>query len=162
MMKIVLAHLRKTNAAIICLTPLAGRWVFSETSHSPPDQLDGPFEWRGLGRWAGPAGAPPFFLPAEWSEALQPRTRPLFLNQGYPLTLRQTARIPAPEAPLPPGSGSGPGPLEWKIAWRAEGAEWIGTFDLTLRDPELAGLAVEAFQVQLTELFRQLGSPLTR
>lgn len=58
--------------------------------------------------------APSFFLPDEWRAALQPRTQPLLLHQGYPLTFTQTLRD-LPTNSKRRFSEHKTGPLQWQL-----------------------------------------------
>lgn len=151
--------------------PAAGVFEMAGQTHTPPGALDRDFEWRGDGAWAGLAAAlptrgrllrAPFWLPAEWSEALHARRSPLFLNEGYPLTLDQEVEIAlAPGrafAALPPAREGGGGPLAWKVFWTQAGPRAAtARLRVELRSGELDSGQTAQFQRGLRDLLGALG-----
>ncbi|HKV08840.1 MAG TPA: hypothetical protein VJ725_11920 [Thermoanaerobaculia bacterium] len=122
--------------------------------------------------WAGLAAAlptrgrllrAPFWLPAEWGEALHARRSPLFLNEGYPLTLDQEVEIAvAPGrglAALPAArEGGGSGPLAWKVSWVKSGPRTaVARLRVELRSGELDSGQTVQFQRELRALLGALG-----
>lgn len=151
--------------------PAAGVFEMAGQAHTPPAALDRDFEWRAEGAWAGLAAAlptrgrvlrAPFWLPAEWGEALHARRSPLFLNEGYPLTLDQEVEIAlAPGrglAALPPVREGGGGPLAWKVEWSKTGPRTAtAKLRVELRSGELDSGQTVQFQRELRALLGALG-----
>jgi hypothetical protein len=143
------------------LLPTSGLFVSEGETHSSPAELDGPFSWRASGRWiALPATGAPFVLPAEWREALQPRTQPLFLNAGFPVSLVQTARrrwaADSGAAGLPPSGECASGPLQWRLTWRREGDSVVGELRVEVPVAVLDQAATARFQRELARLYATL------
>ncbi|HSF41153.1 MAG TPA: DUF3857 domain-containing protein [Thermoanaerobaculia bacterium] len=151
--------------------PAAGVFEMAGQTHTPPAALDRDFEWRADGAWAGLAAAlptggrllrAPFWLPAEWSEALHARRSPLYLNEGYPLTLDEEVEIAvAPGrklAALPPVREGGGGPLAWKVEWVKSGPRTAtARLRVELRSGELDSGQTVQFQRELRALLGALG-----
>lgn len=152
--------------------PAAGVFEMAGQTHTPPAALDRDFEWRAEGSWAGLAAAlptrgrllkAPFWLPAEWGEALHARRSPLYLNEGYPLTLDQEVEIVvAPGravAALPAArEGGGGGPLAWKVSWVKSGPRTaVARLRVELRSGELDSGQTVQFQRELRALLGALG-----
>lgn len=126
-------------------SPVNGIFVTSEESHSHVSDLEGPFHWSAKGRFLGKA--PSFFLPDEWRAALQPRTRPLFLNRGYPFTLTQNIRdLPGDRKHRYSEQTTGP------LQWRLDGSSLHVTLEKALLDPQQAA----EFQQSLLRLLEEL------
>lgn len=113
----------------------------------------------------------PFWLPKEWDLALHRRKSALYLNQGYPLTLKEEAQFSLPQGAKPgelPGvSENTKPPLRWRIEWsRRDGTEadkLTASFRAELVRGELSDAETPMFQAQLRDLLTALavGAPLT-
>jgi len=151
--------------------PLAGSFALSSQKATPVSSLREDFAWQAEGAWIG-LGArsgqeaelrPPFWVPREWDLALHQRHTPLFLNQGYPLTLEQNF-----EFALPPGSKAAtlPGicensqaPLRWRVEWATLGRDKVqARFSAQLQRGELPDGETALLQEQLRTLLGVLGS----
>ena len=93
--------------------------------------------------------------------ALHARRSPLFLNQGYPLTLEEEIELRLPpgigEATLPTLRESVPGPLRWSARWTAPSAGTVrARLEVRLASGELTLEETRAFQKQLAALFGAL------
>jgi hypothetical protein len=100
----------------------------------------------------------PLWLPNEWMLALHERRSPLFLNDGYPLLLKQRAEIKLPEGAthirLPRESKSDSGSLRWSLMWsQNSNRELVAQLQCELPDAELTKDQTAQFQTQLRELF---------
>jgi hypothetical protein len=109
--------------------PAAGAFALDKQSATAISALDEDFSWQANGTCVGLVAATPgkwlvhapFWLPKEWDLALHRRTGPLFLNQGYPLTLDEEfvfkRRLKAGPASFPPTAENDKEPLRWHIEW---------------------------------------------
>ncbi len=129
------------------LAPMAGTLRTEAGAGSPPGEIENDFVWSAKVERIGAGGALPFSLPREWSLVLQPRSRAVLLNDGYPLILVQTVR--GVERGENRTSGPG-GPLEWELTWGANGD---GRLEVRLRKAEFGGEELEAFRRALRELY---------
>ena len=149
----------------------SGSFALEEQTATPVGALDQDFRWQGRGTWIG-AGAPiggkcalhsPFWLPKEWDLALQHRRTPLFLNEGYPITLEEKFEMALPPGAqteaLPSNGENTEGPLRWRIAWtRPEPGKLVAQLHAELVQGELSLAETAAFQKQLGALMTRLGS----
>jgi len=106
--------------------PVAGVFALEKQGASSISALDEDFTWQAEGRTVGIANKlnkeviiqAPFWLPDEWKLALHRREAPLFLNQGYPLTLDEEFQFVLPlgaqPARLPGVQESNNAPLRWR------------------------------------------------
>jgi hypothetical protein len=104
----------------------------------------------------------PLWLPKEWDSALHQRHSPLFLNQGYPLTLDEKFTIQMPDGSsvleMPPCHESKDGPLRWRIDWTRVGNDkLVPHFQAQLVRGELSLAETKTFQTQLRLLITALG-----
>jgi hypothetical protein len=150
--------------------PASGVFEMASQTHTPPAALDRDFEWRAEGAWAGLAAAlptggrllrAPFWLPAEWGEALHARRSPLFLNEGYPLALDQEVEIAVASgrklAALPSVRQGDGGPLAWKIEWAKSGPRAAtARLQVELKSGELDSGQTVQFQRELRALLGAL------
>ena len=109
--------------------PIAGVLALAKQSSTAVSALDQDFGWQAQGECVGLAAIspgkwtvhPPFWLPKEWDFALHDRLTPLFLNQGYPLTLDQEfvflRLVGAKSAALPAIAENEKEPLRWRVEW---------------------------------------------
>ncbi len=137
------------------LSPVSGVLSTARETNTPPGEIERPFEWSADVSYAGDLAVAPFVLPAEWKYALQPRTRPLTLNQGYPLAFTQIIQLP-PRAVPPAASSEKNGPLEWRLTWEKTDTALTGRLEINLRQPELASEALEQFRAELRRLYTAL------
>jgi hypothetical protein len=148
--------------------PVAGVFTLAEQRSSDAADLERPFEWGATGSWTGvvaaaPDGArwvrAPFWIPAEWPEALHRRRSALHLNDGYPFELEETVRFTAAglsgHALPPPASGHGDA-LRWSLAWSAEGGAIVARLRVTLAHADLSDEGTRAFQRELRALLEAL------
>src|SRR5262249_5644378 len=109
--------------------PTSGSFALEKQSATPVSALDEDFAWSAAGDWVGLATdfagqhhlRAPFFLPKEWTLALHRRQAPLFLNEGYPLSLDEEFSFEVPseagDCALPKPSESKTGVLHWSVEW---------------------------------------------
>ncbi len=132
------------------LEPVAGVLRTSGGVGSLPGEIEADFAWSADVERIGGGTVSPFVLPREWALALQPRTRAVLLNEGYPLVFVQTVR--GAEARSNGASGLG-GPLEWELTWK----DGVGRLEVRLRQAEFGGEKLEAFRRTLLGLYRAVG-----
>ncbi|MCI0745587.1 MAG: DUF3857 domain-containing protein [Verrucomicrobia subdivision 3 bacterium] len=145
---------------------MQGSFALERQEFTPPSDLESDFKWQasgnviGLGRTDANGGAltAPLWLPGEWSLALNRRRTPLFLNDGYPLLLRQTAEIKLPDASgdlkLPSKQQNREGPLRWSLEWMKPAPRTVRIeLETELPNAELSPERTRTFQKQLRELF---------
>lgn len=132
-MRIAARELRERNTTAPLLAAqfktAAGEFALEKQRFTAVSALGENFEWQGEGKCIGVHSRTegrwvlraPFWLPGEWSLALHQRKTPLFLNQGYPLTLDEEFEIKLPEGAqsimLPSITANTQEPLRWKIEW---------------------------------------------
>src|SRR5207248_6303245 len=105
----------------------------------------------------------PFWVPKEWDLALQQRRTPLFLNQGYPMTLEEQFEMTLPAGAqtesLPPLCENREGPLRWRIDWiQPETGRLVARLRAELIRGELSLAETAAFQKQLAALVTRLSA----
>ena len=108
----------------------------------------------------------PFWLPKEWDLALHHRQAPLFLNQGYPLTLDEEFQLGLPaksqRVVLPPAHAQNEPPLRWKLEWsKVDDDKLSARFHAELAQGELSDSQTLSFQQQLRTLISALGADAT-
>jgi len=150
--------------------PVAGAFGLEKQRFTPVSALDEDFEWKAEGKWAGILSVTgdkcsvhsPFWLPREWDLAFHARKAPLFLNQGYPLTLDEEFEFAFGEkAPqnisLPAVSENDEGPLRWKLEWSQRNKHLLNAkLYLVLAGGELSASDADALQKQLRRLLAAL------
>jgi hypothetical protein len=150
--------------------PVAGAFALEKQTSTPVSALEETFTWHGEGTCVGLSSAgsskvrlhSPFWVPREWDLALHHREQPLFLNQGYPLTLEEEFELALP-AKAQPGALPGvrkndEGPLRWRIEWARIGDDKVAAkFRAELVRGELSAAETEALQRQLRGLVAALG-----
>jgi len=107
-----------------------------------------------------------FWIPNEWMGALHERDQPLFLNDGYPLLLKQRMEIKVPfdasHPRLPHEQHSTNGPLHWSLVWsRTPENSIVARLDCELLKPELSREETMQFQKQARELLAALAHTAT-
>jgi hypothetical protein len=149
---------------------VAGTFAMEEQTFTPVSALGDNFEWKAEGKCIGifsPSAGKcllrsPFWLPKEWDLALNKRRTPLFLNQGYPLTLEEEIKFFLGEkAPrdlvLPAVAENNQGPLRWKMQWIQQGDRLVtAQFKSELVSGELTASETLALQKQLRSLLAAL------
>jgi len=156
------------------LRPVAGAFALEQQSATQIGDLDADFSCQAEGTWVGGTWSSagkwllraPFWTPKQWDLALHRRKSPLFLNEGYPLTLEEEFEFAlAPKVqlePLPGVSQNNEGPLQWRTEWARIGDEKLSArFHAELARGELSVAETAAFQRQLRELFAALGSSVS-
>jgi hypothetical protein len=167
--------------------PVAGSFALEHQSASLVSALDEDFTWQAEGAFIGLSSTnpsiqqsnnpvhvllhAPFWLPKEWDLALHRRESALYLNQGYPLTLKEEAQFTLPQGAKPgelPGmSKNTKPPLRWRIEWSRRGGteadKLTASFRAELVRGELSDAETPMFQAQLRDLLTALavGAPLT-
>jgi hypothetical protein len=105
----------------------------------------------------------PLWLPSEWMPALHDRTQPLFLNDGYPLLLRQRVEFELPDSAshvqLPPARKNDGGPLRWSVSWQARDSQMTVILACELPKGELSRSETSAFQDAVRDLIVAVGEP---
>lgn len=153
--------------------PVCGLLEMAKQNFTSVSDVDEPFAWNANGRWSGLVTATPdsgrsllrapFWLPGEWQAALHPRKSPLFLNEGYPLTLDQQIDFTLPAgagAELPQAQKSDAGPLRWQIEWSKAAANKVSAhFRVELAAGELSAEDTAKFQKQLDALYTAVSQP---
>ena len=104
----------------------------------------------------------PFWTPKEWDVALHHRKSPIFLNEGYPLTLEEEFEFTLPARaelePLSPINQNRAGPLQWRTEWARVGNDKLSaTFHAELAHGQMSLAETAEFQKQLRELLTALG-----
>jgi hypothetical protein len=102
-----------------------------------------------------------FWIPTEWMAALHGRDKPLFLNDGYPLLLKQRLEMKVPfdvsHPRLPREEHSKNGPLHWSLVWSHTSEKGVvGRLECELLKPELSREETIQFQKQARELLGAL------
>ena len=155
--------------------PAAGTFALEKQSSTSVAALDQNFAWKGQGAligntWQKPGAhaktqfalRAPFWIPKEWDLALHRRESPLFLNQGYPLTLEQTLQVQSSAVPatLPEPTGNSQPPLRWQIKWAQSHKQLTATFRAEVVRGELSDAETRSFQEQLRALLTALAEPV--
>ncbi len=151
--------------------PVAGSFAMEKQSATRVSALDEDFSWQAEGSSIGLSAVrggkwvlhAPFWVPEEWDQALQRRQAPLFLNQGYPLTLEQEFSFALPSGARPaalPGTREGGGePLRWKLEWQQTApGQLTARLHAELVRGELSAEETFGFQAQLRQLLSALGA----
>ena len=151
--------------------PAAGVFGLEKQSHTSASDLSENFNLAAHGFFAGIISATgdkralraPFWLPREWDTALNHRTHPLFLHQGYPLLLDEEFEFSLPagasQIMLPATGENSAGPLTWKIEWSQPGSGKVSArLHLELARGELSAAETPALQKQLRALFAAVGT----
>ena len=147
------------------LHPVAGAFALDAQSATQVSALDEDFSGQMEGTWVGGASQMagkwllrvPFWTPKEWDVALHHRKSPLFLDEGYPLTLDEEFEFTLPARvelePLPVTNQNLTGPLQWRTEWARVGNDKLSArFHAELARGELSLAETAEFQKQLREL----------
>jgi transglutaminase-like putative cysteine protease len=150
--------------------PVNGSFGLDQQSASSLSAMTEDFSWRAQGAFVGLSSVAsgkrllraPVWLPKEWDSALHRRRSPLFLNQGYPLTLDEqfTVELPAglPVIELPACRENNEAPLRWRMEWARVGDDkLVPHFHAQLVRGELSLDETVAFQKQLRGCLTALG-----
>jgi uncharacterized protein DUF3857/transglutaminase superfamily protein len=150
--------------------PVAGSFAVDRQSATAASALAEDFAWQAKGTWFGLCSSvegksdlhSPFWLPKEWDLALNSRQSPLFLNEGYPLTLDEDFDFSLPAKPaevvLPPTRASEDEPLRWRVEWTRIGDDkLVARLHAQLGRGELSKNETGAVQQQLRSLLSALG-----
>jgi hypothetical protein len=151
--------------------PVTGVFALETQSSTPVSALEEDFSCNIHGRWVGGGEVKggesvvraPFWIPNEWNLALHRRKTPLYLNQGYPLTINEEFEVTLPPetraALLPAPSESKTGPLRWQLEWkRIADNKLAGQMDVKLPSAELSLDETTQFQKQMMELLTALSA----
>ena len=150
--------------------PAAGSFALEQQNATAVSALDEDFSWKADGSWIGLASASsgqgilraPFFLPKQWSLALHRRQGPLFLNEGYPLSLDEEFSFAMPAGgpcTLPEPKENKAGPLSWKVEWtNSAPGKLSARFTAELRHGELSLEETPQFQQELAGLLNALAA----
>lgn len=151
--------------------PVAGAFALRQQSGTAVSALDEDFSWQAEGTCVGLAATTPghwvvhapFWLPKEWDLALYHRTTPLFLNQGYPLSLDQefvfTSVPPVGPVSLPIPVENDQPPLRWRVGWAKIGDDKLAAhFHAELVSGELSPKEFPLAQRQIQSLFAALAA----
>ncbi|MEZ0297122.1 MAG: transglutaminase domain-containing protein [Candidatus Methylacidiphilales bacterium] len=166
------------------LRPANAAFSLATQKHTPALKLDAPFTWSATGRFgaittripalpvtaSGLPGAPatllraPILLP-EWGEALHDRTTPLFLNEGFPLTIRQESSVKLTRVPsslmLPALIKSEAPPLKYSIEWKRPSPDTVvAQINVELETGEMSMAQTLAFQTQYRALLQAVATPI--
>jgi hypothetical protein len=142
--------------------PVAGTFAMDNQTASPIASLDEDFRWQAEGSHVGLVSSDahkwsihsPVWLPREWDMALHRRKSPLYLNQGYPLSLHEDFEFTLPRGAqinfLPALNENKTKPLRWKLEWVKVGDDKIAArFSAELERGEMSATETAAFQEQL-------------
>ncbi len=151
--------------------PAAGSFALAKQRATAASALEEDFSWHGEGTAVGMSSRAasqlavhsPVWLPREWDLALGDRHTPLFLNQGYPLTLDEIFELALPtgatDANLPKDAENKDAPLRWKVHWEAQSNNRIAAqFHAELAQGELSAADTPRFQQQLRVLLGALAN----
>lgn len=157
--------------------PVSGAFALNQQKSTAISALDEDFCWEAAGEYIGifgttpaPPATPrpssgalhfPFWFPKEWDLALHQRRSPLFLNQGYPLTLEQRFEVQLPgntgSVELPRQVENREGPLRWSVTWARIGDDKVeAQLKTELLAGELRSDQTRAFQRQVHQLLDAL------
>ncbi len=149
----------------------AGSFALESQSSTSVAALNEDFEWHAAGVYVGLLSATgdrrllraPFWVPREWEAALHRRQAPLYLNQGYPLTLEEEFELTLPPeaqpAVLPGVSENGKEPLRWKVEWAKIGNDKLAArMRAELARGELSPEETRLAQQQLRQLLAALAA----
>ncbi len=149
----------------------AGAFAMDQQSFTPVSALSEDFIWQAQGRCLGilaPAAdqtrlRAPFWLPDEFDVALHQRKTPLFLAEGYPLTLEEEIEFALPAQAhvreLPAPRANPDPPLRWQVEWKQTApAILTARFHAELTHGELSGAETAALQKQLRALVTALAA----
>jgi transglutaminase-like putative cysteine protease len=156
------------------LHPISGTFALERQNGTRVSALEENFSCQAEGTWIGGISAndrqcllrSPFWLPNQWNLALHRRKNPLYLNEGYPLTIEEEFVFALPLASrvdfLPPVHENKEGPLRWKSEWTKEPENKLtARFHGELESGELSATKSVEFQRQLQELFATLSDGAT-
>jgi hypothetical protein len=154
-----------------------GMFALEKQAGTSVAALDQNFSWKGEGTLIGITSQnanaserritmrAPFWLPKEWDVALHRRSAPLFLNQGYPLTLEETLEFRlspnTTDITMPLASQNENDPLRWRIKWSKSGKQLSATLRAQLVRGELNDAETRSFQEQLRSLMTALAESAT-
>ena len=154
--------------------PAAGSFALEKQTSTSIAALDENFTWQAEGALLGTASRSlqvtnstrslraAFWIPKEWDVALHHRRSPLFLNQGYPLTLDEEIEFklpPASRADKTPAIENKEPPLRWRIEWaKVPDAKLAARFHAELVEGELSSEETIQFQKELASLFSALAT----
>jgi hypothetical protein len=151
--------------------PAAGAFAVEKQTATRVSALDEDFGWQAEGAAIGLSVLrgehwvlhSPFWVPQEWDQALQRRQTPLFLNQGYPLTLEQEFAFALPpgarRVSLPAPREERGEPLRWKVEWQQSSPEQLtARLHAELLRGELSPEETPRFQEQLRQLLSALAA----
>jgi hypothetical protein len=150
--------------------PSAGSFALEHQTATAVLALAEDFVWQAKGNWFGLCASvdgkydlhSPFWLPKEWDLALNRKQTPLFLNEGYPMTLDEDFEFTLPvkgrTVVLPPSCTGEEEPLRWRVEWARIGDDkLVARFQAQLARGELSQRETSALQQQLRSLWSALG-----
>jgi len=164
-------HAGSTPLLAARLRPVAGAFALDVDGQAATQisALDEDFSGQMDGTWVGGASLTagkwllraPFWTPKEWDVALHHRKSPIFLNEGYPLTLDEEFEFTLPARaepePLPGTNQNLDGPLQWRTEWARVGNDKLSArFHAELARGEMSLAESAEFQKQLRELLTAL------
>ena len=146
--------------------PVVGSFAMDGQTMTSVSELERDFSWRADGRLIGLSGRAspdrrivrsPFWLPKEWDLALHRRGSPLYLNQGYPLSLEQEVQFKLPararDILLPEACENVKPPLRWSLKWASlTDNHVVVRLHAQLDQGELSSDETSRFQQQLNAL----------
>jgi hypothetical protein len=151
--------------------PVSGVFALEKQSATAVSALGEDFAWQAEGTWVGNSSTEdgkwllhsPFWLPKEWEQALHHRKAPLYLHEGYPLTLDEVFDFALPPKAQPvalPGVTENQAePLRWSIEWKKSGEDKLtARFQVELVRGDLSEADTPLFQKQLRELLAALAA----
>jgi len=155
--------------------PTAGTFALEKQTATPAYALEQDFSWSAKGAWVGLFSEAedkqhlvraPFWIPKEWDLAIHHRRSPLFLNEGYPLSLDEEFELSLPAKPqsmsLCKTLENKDPPLRWRIEWTRVGDDTlVARFHSELVRGELLQSEIPVFQQQLRSLLAALATEAT-
>jgi hypothetical protein len=153
--------------------PTAGSFAQLRQDHSSAADLGSEFSLTASGRFAGLVShlgegdlvRAPFWIPDEWEGALDARTAPLFLNEGYPLVLEERVDLGLPAGAralrLPPIQESTAPPLRYRLEWSGGPSGGTAALRVELTTGDLGTDLTTSFQEQLRGLLAALAQGLS-
>ena len=151
--------------------PVAGAFALEQQHATAVSALDEAFVWHAQGTCLGLVATnggswqmhSPFWTPSQWDVALGRRRTPLFLNEGYPLTLTEEFEMALPaqahHVSVPNIRQNRSDPLRWRVEWaRVADDKITAKFHAELARGDLSEADTPLFQQQLRGLLTALGA----
>ena len=152
----------------------AGSFILEKQGSTLVSALDTNFSWQADGAFVGICSRStnrwelqsPFWIPREWDVALHRRKLPLYLNEGYPLSLDQELQFSLPAdarvLALPEPVENKAEPLRWRVEWTMmPDKKLLARLRAELARGELSDKETALFQKQLRDLLSALANSVS-